>query len=777
MKRKKPIEDDDNDNQPTTSSKTIRKDAAKKRQKKIKDTLNDDANQSRVTDFFGRRSFPLLPDEELFKFVDFPPKPTTTAENPPGEDTTQRVEETNRKSPSSKRKTLPPAKSSSLSPIDDEAPRKKRRFKKPLQSTRGFSLKYKHPIRRFTDKKNKRQLATSQLKINDKFKDYCARMMLLGVDVLAELNEKKIRSSTKIEKKNVGNDLCCNYVHSTVQCGLPKLFKSQAVARKYLPFIKGDVAHVSRQIRLFLLYMSCLFHENRDDPEFFNKLTCNSLRGHYKDMNEDGGKSTEFTAQCRVIGFDAKDESTNRTYIIYNALINTWKDMINTIKLNTLRAMQTYFQFVDPVRKCKKPKANRRYAEQIIAGINPNPWEYSFTAEKEGNEIRRVPMLLKIQEAVRTEQMRLEAAEESCPKGLRTHAVIPEGRNGLIHVQYDTVALVELMNQEIRAHNLKRDGYERVNPIKAFDDPKTVLNARALFSRIINFRKFEKIDRNIVSLPLELEQIMQKPDLDEEYEFNVEELLQIAQFEEENRVPPSSPHNTHREETDDHINLPPIALQKTNKQSALGATGTVKETPQKGPTKVSELRLLRKKFSCCFTTNGLEASVHFLRKDRSLTTLEIFQKCFGIDPGYKIFAAMTIVENGVLDQNGREVFKNIKCSAKSWHHLTGFEYRMKALKKMIGDVEEFIAGEREQLGCARTGRASIDHSLYVRFQLRHFELKQKTYDKSHKYLRFGWRKKMAVRRTLDRTCERLVPKGCNTAVYYGDGPMTSSTGG
>jgi hypothetical protein len=783
-------------NQPCTSATTIRRDAEQnsiteskpaKRQKKIKNIVNIDPKQQKITSLF-KHGFKLFDFNDPFKKM-----PSSSTSSTPSESSAPRhitkessqftedsSDDDNFSPAAPKPKRTKKLATSSDPGVSDSTvgPVRKHRYKKPLEQPRGFSLCYKDPPRRTSDKKGKPQFTPKQQVTKEKFIKYYARMMQEGVDVLAERDKKKVRGGGKVMLKEVGNDLDSTYVAATVQCGMAKLFKSQMIARKYMPLVKGDVEYVSRQIRLFLLYMSCLIRENRDKPEFFQKLSCNSLLHHYKDMNDGSGKSLQFATHCRDNGINAMADGTNRCYIIKNALVTVWSNMLTTIRLNTKRAMKVYFNFIDPVRREKEPAANLRYVEQVIAGTKPNPWGYDFGNEirtskgvKKEHDVQRIPMLLKIQETIRKAQIDIEAAGKTCPKGLRTHAVIPEGRYGLIHVQYDTGALVELMNQEVRAHNLKKEGYRGVNPIKSFDYPKDVIQARARFNRIINYRQFEKWDDKLKPLPLENEDGL----------FSESELRQLEELEGNHRI------------------ISPVEPEINATDHITSASASVKKIPRDGPKEIIELRQLRKKFSLFFSTNGIEASVHFLRKDRPLKAFDTFQKSFGIDPGYKVFSAMTVIENGVFDEKGKELFKNIKCSAKSWHHLTGFNFRKIILEKIYGDVEKLIAGEREQLLSGNidrifiagegkqaggrvpldysTGHATLDHDLYVHFKLRHFELKQETYDKSRKYLRLGWQKKMAVRQRLDRISERLVPKGCITSVYYGDGPMTSSTGG
>jgi hypothetical protein len=614
------------DNQPCTSATTIRRDAEQnsiteskpaKRQKKIMNIVNIDPKQQKITSLF-KHGFKLFDFNDPFKKT-----PSSSTSSTPSESSAPRhisKESSQFSEDSSDDDNLSPAApkpkrtkklaSSSDSCVSDSTvgPVHKRGYKKLLEQPRGFSLRYKDPPRRTSDKKEKPQFRPKQQDTKEKFINYYARMMLEGVDVLAERGKKKVRGGGKVKLKGVGNDLDSTYVEVTVQCGMAKLFRSQMIARKYMPFVKGDVKYVSRQIRFFLLYMSCLIRENRDKPEFFQELSCNSLRDHYKDMNNGSGKSLQFATHCRDNGINVKADGTYRSYIINNALVTVWDNMLLTIRLNTERAMKVYFNFIDPVRREKEPAANRRYVEQVIAGTKPNPWGYDFGNEirknkgkKEDHDVQRIPMLLKIQEAIRKVQIDIEAAGETCPKGLRTHAVIPEGRSGLIHVQYNTSAFVELMNQEVRAHNLKKEGYKGVNPMKTFDYPKDVIQARARFSRIINYRQFEKWDDKLKPLPLDKEDGL----------FSESELRQLEELEGNHRYGNNSVQQTH----EDHRIISPVESEINATDHLTSASASVKKTPRDGPKEIIELRQLRKKFSLYFTTNGIEASVHFLRKD------------------------------------------------------------------------------------------------------------------------------------------------------------------
>ena len=113
-------------------------------------------------------------------------------------------------------------------------------------------------------------------------------------------------------------------------------------------------------------------------------------------------------------------------------------------------------------------------------------------------------------------------------------------------------------------------------------------------------------------------------------------------------------------------------------------------------------------------------------------------------------------------------------TSKSWNRSVGQKRRQILRLKLYEEEMKKNSAEREKLD--NFGPTSSNHAQFAKFQLDHMEHLNKVFN-NESYTKLKWNKNVVTRKKLDNLVNIAVPKNGKTAVFFGNGPVTSSTKG
>lgn len=276
----------------------------------------------------------------------------------------------------------------------------------------------------------------------------------------------------------------------SVKCTLNTLFRYERDKRQLKPLIKKQVEAVSKAFLLFQRDLERQIIANVDNPQYF------------ADMHKSRFFRDSFVDFCKARQADPSFPELRNCSELMRNMANEYEVAFReNIHRNLRRWIGLHYEFFAP----GGPKTESQAKEHVrkLCSKKDNLTDKRWNVKVAGKTLKLselvskkhqyhlIPELIRLNRRVRRAHLRRWSLKEDIPARLRHFNVVAQRAWGPKYVQYNGIALIQLLNlreEVVQARNEKKGIFKTMNKI-----PKKT-PAREVFCKVFKVERFERVD-------------------------------------------------------------------------------------------------------------------------------------------------------------------------------------------------------------------------------------------------------------------------------------------